>query len=70
MCVQTLVKVCQLVLKILSQKEILISIKGFNSVTNLRKMTFNNPNLNLVNINVCTKFGQILSIHSQDIERK
>ena len=33
-------------------------------------MTGNNPNLDLVNDNVHTKFGQILSIRSQDIERK
>ena len=28
-----------------------------------------NPNLDLININVLTKFGKILSIYSQDIER-
>ena len=33
-------------------------------------MTGNNPKLNLVNVDVHTKFGQILSIRSQDIERK
>ena len=33
-------------------------------------MTDNNPNLRLVDVDVHTKFGQILSIHSQDIERK
>ena len=38
----------------------LTSIKGKNSVTNLRKMCGNNPNLDLVNINAHTKFGQIL----------
>ena len=27
------------------------------------------PNLDLINVNVYTKFGQILSFHSQDIER-
>ena len=30
----------------------------------------NNPNQDLVNVDVHTKFGQILSICSQDIERK
>ena len=30
----------------------------------------NNPKLDLVNVDVHTKFGQILSIRSQDIERK
>ena len=33
-------------------------------------MTDNSPNLDLVNINTQTKFGEILSIHSQIIERK
>ena len=33
-------------------------------------MTGNNPKLHHVNVDVLTKFGQILSIRSQDIERK
>ena len=33
-------------------------------------MTGNNPKLGLVNVDVHTKFGQILSSHSQDIEQK
>ena len=33
-------------------------------------MTGNNPKLDLVNVDVHTYFGQILSIRSQDIERK
>ena len=33
-------------------------------------MKCNNPNLDLVNINAYTKFGKILSIYSQDIEKK
>ena len=45
-------------------------IKGRNSVKILRKMTGNNPKLDLVNVDVHTKFGLILSIRSQDIERK
>ena len=39
-------------------------------MTNLQKMTGKNPKLDLVNINAHTKFGQILSISSQDIGRK
>ena len=70
MCIQNLVGFCQFVLKILSGKEILTSIKGCYSVKILRKMTRNNPKLDLVNDDVHTKFGQILSIRSQDIERK
>ena len=44
-----------------------MSIKGRNSDKILRKMTGNNPKLDLVD-DVHTKFGQILSICSQDIE--
>ena len=69
-CIQNLVRFCQFVLKILSGNEILTSIKGRNSVKILQKMTGNNPKLDLVNVDVHTKFGQILSICSQDIERK
>ena len=70
MCTQNLVGFCQFVLKILSGNEILTSIKGRNAVKILRKMTGNNPKLDLVNVDVHTKVGQILSIRSQDIERK
>ena len=70
MCIQNLVRFCQSVLKILSGNEILTSIKGRNSGKILRKMTGNNPKLDLVNVDVHTKFGQILSICSQGIERK
>ena len=70
MCIQNLVRFCQFVLKILSGNKILTSIKGSNSVKILRKMTGNNPKLDVVNVDVYTKFGQILSIRSQDIEWK
>ena len=68
--IQNFVGFCQFVLKILSGNEILTSIKGRNSVKILRKMAGNNPKLDLVNVDVHTKFGRILSIRSQDIERK
>ena len=70
MCIQNLVKFCPLVFKILSGKEILRSIKGRNSVANLRNLMLYSPNLDLINDNVYTKFGLILSIGSQDIKRK
>ena len=70
MCLLNLVRFCQFVLKLLSGKEILMSIKGRNSVQIWQKMTGNNPKLDLVNVNVHTKFGQIMSICAQDIERK
>ena len=46
------------------------SIKGHNSVKILRKMTGNNPKLDLNNVDVHINFAQILSICSRDIERK
>ena len=70
MWAQNLVGFCQFVLKILSGNEILTSIKGRSSVKILRNMTGNNPKLDLVNDDVHTNFGRILSICSQDIERK
>ena len=36
----------------------------------LQKIVVNYPKQDIVSINVHTKFGQILSIRSQDIERK
>ena len=41
-----------------------MSIKGRHSVANLQKIKLYNPNLDLVNDNVYTNFGLILSIHS------
>ena len=70
MCIQNLVLFCQLVLKILSKNQILTSIKGRNSVANLRKTKIYNTNLDLVTDNVYTKFGLILIIRSQDNEQK
>ena len=55
MCIQNLVKFCPSILKILSGNKILTSIKGHNSVTNVQKIV-------LVNANVYTHFGYILSI--------
>ena len=68
MCIQNLVTFYQFVLKILSKNQILTSIKGRNSVANLRKTIIYNTNIDLVNDDVYTKFGLILSIRSQDIE--
>ena len=69
MCIRNLVLFCQFVLKILSKNRILTSIKDSNSVANLQKKIYN-TNIDLVNDNVFTKFGLILSIRSQDIEQK
>ena len=70
MCLQSLVSFCQFVLKILSKKQILISIKGRNSVANLRKTMIYNTDVDLVNDNVYTKVGLNRSIRFQDIEQK
>ena len=63
-----MVRFCQSVLKILSGNEILTSIKGCNSVKIWRKMTGNNPKLDLVNVmciqtlvRFCQFFLKILS---------
>ena len=69
MCIQNLVLFCHFVLKILSKNQFLTSIKGSNSVANLRKTKIYNTNLDLVTDNVYTNFGLILSIRSQDIEQ-
>ena len=50
-------KFCLLVLMILSGNEILTSIKGHNSVANLPNMPLYNLNLDIINVNVYTKFG-------------
>ena len=68
MCIQNLVKFCPSILQIWSKNQILETIKGRNSVANLRKTTIYNINIDLVNDDVYTKFGLILSIRSQDIE--
>ena len=65
-----MVKLCPFVLKILNGNEILAQIKGHNTGTNIRKMLCNNPKPDLVNMNAFIKFGEILPIGSQDIERK
>ena len=70
MCIQNLVRFYQFVLEILSGNEILMSFKGRNSVKILQEMTGNNPKLDFVDVDVHTKFGQILSICSRNIERK
>ena len=67
---QHLVSICEFVLKILSKNQILTSIKGRNSVANLRKTMIYITNADLVNDYVYTKFGLNLSICFQDIEQK
>ena len=53
----------------IDENQILTSIKGRNSVANLRKTKIYNTNLDLFTDNVYTNFGLILSIRSQDIEQ-
>ena len=70
LCIQDLVSICLLVLKILSKNQILTPINGRNSAATLQYMT--HPNLDLVDGKVYTKFGFNLSmsICSHDVDRK
>ena len=52
MCIQNLVKFCPFILNIWSKNLILESIKGRNSVANLRKTTIYFTNVDLVNDDV------------------
>ena len=54
----------------MSKNKILTSIKGRNSVANLRKTMIYNTNVDLVNDTVYAKFGLNRSIRFQDIEQK
>ena len=69
MGIQTLVSFFEFVHKILSKKkQILAWIKGRNSVAILRKTKIYKSNVDIVNDDMYTKFGLILSIRSKDIE--
>ena len=70
MCIQNLVSFCQFVLKTLSKNQNLTSITGHNPFANLQKTMIYMTDIDLVNDNVFTNFGLILSIRSQDIEQK
>ena len=63
-------KICQFVLKILSGYNFLAQIKGHNPGINVRKMTWNNPKLDLINMKAYIKFSENLSICSKDSEQK
>ena len=66
--IQNLVKFCPFILKLWSKNKILTSLKGCNSIANLRKTTIYNFNIDLVNVKEYTKFGLILSIRYQYIK--
>ena len=82
MCMQNLVRFCEAIVKVLSGKELFTERRnhgitegqGESSIAPLFQsgaiMTGNNPKLDHVNVVVHIKFGQFLSIPSQDIERK
>ena len=63
-------KFCELVLKILSGKKIKHKSRAITLVQMSEKIMCNNPKLDKVNLNAYIKFGGILSIRFQDIERK
>ena len=69
MCLQSLVSFRLFFLKILSKNQIVTSIKGRNSVANLRKTMIYDTNVDLVNDNVYTKFGLNQSFRFQAIEQ-
>ena len=69
MHLQNLIKISELVHKILSINKISISIKGHNSVENEQKILFNHPNLILVNINAYTKFDQNPQINTLSLNK-
>ena len=69
-CLQNLVFIGLFVFKILSKNQILTSIKGRNYVEICEKTMVYNTNVELVNHNVCTKFGLYRSIRFQDIKQK
>ena len=62
MCIQNLVSICLFVLKILSKNQILTSIKGRNSIANLRKTMIYITDADLVNDYMYTNFGLNRSI--------
>ena len=68
MHILNLVKFCPFVLRILNGSE--IWRKSMANGTNMQKMMCNNPNVDLVNMNAYIKFGEILSVCSQNIEWK
>ena len=68
MCLQNMVSISLFILKLLNKKRILTSMKGCNAVAKLRKITFYNPKVDLVNNNnnIYTK----KLVCSQDVEEK
>ena len=67
---QNLINFHRFVHKTLRSNEIFTLTNGHNFVLYLRKLTRNNPNLDLDNSNANVKFGLIPLIRSHDIERK
>ena len=65
-----MIKFCPFILKMWSKIQILESIKGRNSVANLQKTTIYNANIDLVNDDVYTKFGLILSIRFKTLSNQ
>ena len=57
MCIQNFGFILFILCQDIEQNEILTSIKGRNFVANLRKMKLYNPNIDLINDNVHTKYG-------------
>ena len=62
MHIYNFVKISQFVLEIMRGNENLALFKGHNSDTNVRKMTCNNPKLDLVNMNAYIVYNIMLYI--------
>ena len=64
MSTQNLVKFCPFILTILNRKQNSDISRALTLLQICKKIISNNPNLDIVNVNLYTKFG------SQEIERK
>ena len=63
-------KICPFVLNIIGGKQNFGVNQGLQLWYKYLKMMFDNPKVDVVNMNVYIKFGEILSSSSQDIEQK
>ena len=68
MCIQNLVKFCPFILKIWSKTKFLNQSRVVTLLQICEKTMIYNTKVDIVNDDVYTKFGLILSFGSQDIE--
>ena len=70
MCMQNLVNFCPFILKIWSKNQILVSIKGRNSVANFRKILIYNTNIDLVKDDVYINLVSLCQIVLKTLSKK